>query len=283
MTTTYVNALGGQNNLNNVPNVNDAPGAGSRGRRFLLQCAMTNTHPNANMGQVNTAFHNFLRTTGWQWAPGVPGASFTAGARLLDGAVHAGECGFPAYALAYLINAPHPYGFGVGGAQVVTYSGANAQGFISDHQGALPGPADNITRPAGGTLPNYYLWDNHKVVQVGNNFYDPSYNRVYVAAAGMAAASLQTIRQNVRLRDISTYNPYSLWSLSVVYGLPRLMALKSSDVLFGTTHQITLLQATNVVQVALTGWYLEWVENWNRPIGGRGTIYGPYTANPLVR
>lgn len=280
MPVSYEQALGG-NVILAQANFGDVPRPGSPGRRFLTQCLLAGATPANNMLQVNSLFHQFLAGRAWTWNPAVPGASYTAGARLLDGAVNAGECGYPAYALAYLINAPPPYGFGVGGAAVVTYNGQHNQGFISNHANALPGPQPNITRPQGGTLPAYYYWDNHKVVQFQNQYYDPNYRAVYVNPAAMAAADLQLVRQGVRLRDLENYNPLSPWSFLLGWGLPRLAALKVSDLAFGTAHDISVYRAIGAAPVS--GYYMEWVERWVRPGGMRGTIYGPFAHSPLVR
>lgn len=282
MTKTYEQVLGGQNNLANV-RFDDMPATGSPGRQFVWGCRRANITPLTGMGQLNTRFYQWLAQRGWTWDPGVPGNSYLAGARVLDGVVNRGECAYPAYALAYMINAPQPYGFGVGGASVVTFSGANAAGFISNHAGALQGPQPNITRPEGGALPGYYYWANHKVVQYGGQYYDPNYNAVYAMPAGMAAASLQVVRQNARLRDLADYNPLSPWGLLLGWGLPRLLAQGTSDLLFGNTHTITVQQTTVGAHPAVAGYYIEWSENWALPRGGRGNIYGPKIANPLAR
>jgi hypothetical protein len=282
MPTTYQQALGGNANLNQA-NFNDSPPQTSPGRQFVWSCRVSNVTPINNINQVNTRFHQFLVNRGWIWNPSVAGASYNAGARLLDGTVNQGECGFPAYALAYIINAPQPYGFGVGGANVVTYSGLHNIGFISNHANALPGPQPNIIRPQGGVLPGFYYWDNHKVVHFNGQFYDPNYGSVYPAIGSMAVASLQLVRQNVRLRDLENYNPLSPWGVLLGWGLPRLAALKFSDFIFGTTHTISVVQAVNVVNPAVNGYYIEWVENWAIPMGGRGNIYGPMPRSPLVR
>lgn len=283
MAKTYEQALGGQHNLANV-RFDDMPPVNSPGRQFVWSCRRANITPLTNMAQVNTRFHQWLANRNWVWDPAVPGNSFLAGARLLDGTVTRGECGFPANALAYMINAPQPYGFGVGGAVVVTYSGANGQGFIANHANALPGPQPNITRPQGGPLPGYYYWDNHKVVQFGGQYYDPNYNAVYAMPAGMAVTSLQLVRQNVRLRDLNDYNPLSPWGLLLAWGLPRLLAQGMSDLVFGNRHRINVQQTTGGAPPAVAGYYIEWVENWALPRnGGRGSIYGPKAQNPLAR
>lgn len=285
MTISYQNALGGAVNLA-AANFTSVPPVASLGRQFVMNCLVANVTPANNMALLNTRFHQFLTNRGWRWEPAVAGASYNAGARLLDGTVTQGECGYPAFALAYIIQAPPPYGFGmgVGSAAVVTYSGAHNNGFISNHANALPGPQPNITRPAGGALAGFYYWDNHKVVQYGGQFYDPNYNAIYAAPAGMAVASLQTVRQQVRLRDMENYNPASPWGLLLGWGLPRLAALKLNDFIWGNDHAINVTQAVNVTNPAVNGHYIEWGEHWVFPgHGGRGNIYGPMPRNPLVR
>ncbi|WP_236200108.1 hypothetical protein [Pseudomonas pseudonitroreducens] len=282
---SYQNVLNGAVNLA-AANFNGPPAVASLGRQFVMSCLLARLTPANHMVQINNRFHQFLSNRGWRWEPGVAGASYIAGARLLDGTVTQGECGFPAYALAYLIQAPPPYGFGmgIGSASVITYRGTNNSGFISDHANALPGPQPNITSPAGAPLAGFYYWANHKVVQYAGQIYDPCYNAVYATPAGMAAASLLTVRQRARLRDLENYDPASPWGLLLGWGLPRLTALKISDLLWGNSHTITVTQAVNVTDNAVNGHFIEWDEQWARPgLAGRGNIYGPIPHNPLVR
>jgi hypothetical protein len=282
MPTTYTAAMSGSTDLADA-DFTDAPPGGSLGATFLQECGQAHASPAANMTNVNTMFHNFLAAQGWTWAPEGAGNSYLAGAALLDGTTTAGECGFPAYALALLVNAPAPYGFGTGGATVRSYSGANREGFIARHAHPLPGPTPNITKPDGLVLNNYYYWGNHKVVELGGHFYDPNLRADYPNLAGMAEGSLQTVRQNVRLRDLKDYNPSSPWGLLLAWGLPRLTLLKISDVIFGTTHTITVTRTTVGADMAVAGHYIEWSERFALPAGGREHIYGPLPHSPLVR
>lgn len=295
MTTTYEQAMNGVT----FPNANfdDAPAGNSWGAEFLKKCKKASAHPGSEMNRVNEIFHGFLKGKGWRWDPGGAGASYVAGARLLDGSRTSGECAYPAYALAFLIDAPYPYGFykfkpknkndkkkPKNDASVETYRGLHNRGFISNHANALDGPQPNITQSNGNMLQGYYFWGNHKVVKYKNKFYDPNYKAIYTSLAGMAVASLQSVRDNVRLRDMRDYNPLSPWGLLLGWGLPRLTVLKLSDVLFGTTHRINVVKAVNVQDQNVAGYYIEWEEGWRRPdYGGRGTIYGPLAQNPLVR
>jgi hypothetical protein len=283
--TTYQNIMGGRSNLTGVPFNTDTP-TPCRGTQFLNHCNGNGIGPGINMATLTNTFHDFLAGVGgipgggnWTWSPGAPGNGYTAGARLLDGTANAGECAFVPFALAYLINAPAPWGFGVGGATVDSYSGANHIGFIAAHNNALPGPLPNITQAAGGVLPNFYLWGNHKVVTFGGVHYDVCYRTTYAALANMAAVDLQLTRNNVRLRDLEDYDYKKLDSLW------ELIKLKFDDLLRSTTHTIEVLQAT-AAHAVLTGgnptaYFISWVEN--RPHSGASNYYGPYQQNPLVR
>ncbi len=233
------------------------------------------------MAGVNTRFHQYLVQSGWQWAPGIAGNSLRRGAELLDGTANQGECGYVANALAYLINAPAPYGFGVGGAEVFRYTGSKHKGFISPLANALPGLQPNINLPVGGTLNGYYFWDNHKVVKFNGRYYDPCYNTVYDYCGLMTAASLNE-RKQVRLRDLAKYDPYNPFTL----GAFRLAFQKAQDLVFNTTHTITVFHTENVHDATVDGYYMDWSSSW-KTIGDRQYwdlgFTGPLAENPLVR
>jgi hypothetical protein len=284
MPTTYAALLDGNENLSAARYGDHQPFENSRGRRFLRHCEDQGLDPAQNLVTVAEAWHDFLANEGWTWNTDFPCETYNYGARLLDGTAGRGDCGYPAYGLALLLNAPDPWGFGLGNATVARYDGQNHDGFIAAHLTPLPGLAANVTRPNGTLLQGFYLWDNHKVVAHGGHFYDVSYRQHRNALAGLAPASLRVVRENVRLRDLENYNPKSLWGFTLGWGLPRLAMLKLSDVASNNSHTITVFQATNVTNGALNGWYIQWEESWGwRGNGFRPSYYGPYTRSPLVR
>lgn len=278
MPNTYESILKGRTTLAGVQFPEEGPNRNSVGAKFLRKIGrfFGRTPP---IVVLNCMFNEFLRTRGWRWVPTTSGDSLIAGARLLDGRINSGECGFVANALVYLINAPRPWGFGIDNASCSRYSGENNCGFISEHgSSALPGVQPNIVRPDGNNLRGYYLWNNHKVVEYGHLNYDPCYNKVYHNPNEMADATLTLVRQRVRLRDLSDYdfrNPLK-W--------PKLLGLKISDLYWSNTHRINIYQASGN-DSNVTGYYIEWSEEWRTWGGpaGIGHYYGPYRQNPLVR
>jgi len=284
--TTYAELLDGNENLNAPRYGEHQPHDDSLGQRFLAHCEHQDLDPAQDLVAVANAWHDFLAIEGWTWD--VVGArsvctSYNGASRLLDGTQIRGDCGFPAYALALLLNVPAPWGFGIEGARVATYDGEDGDGFLAPHQTTFR-LAGNVTRPNGNLLQGFYLWDNHKVVERGGHFYDVSYRRNHNALAALASASLRVERENVRLRDLENYNPTSPWGLAIGWGLPRLAMLKLSDVAFNTSHGITVFRATHVANNALAGFYIQWEEYWGwRSTAGRASYYGPFTRSPLVR
>jgi hypothetical protein len=164
------------------------------------------------------------------------------------------------------------WGWGDGQANLGFWDGAHNQGFISLHQGNLPGPQPNIIQPNGQVLPNYYLWGDHKVVSYRGSFYDPNYGKTYTNLPEMAAASLQLVRANARLRDLRQYNS--------LFGAMKLVGLKISDFYYANIHDITIWQVTGAGP--LVGYYIGWGQNW-RNFGFKAEYFGPYNANPLIR
>src|SRR5262249_34687537 len=152
------------------------------------------------------------------WAPGAPGNSPGRGAMLLDsgGALpgagaNAGEGGYVAHALAYLINAPAPWGVGVCGATAGRepvpggVSSPRPPGFISTHVQHLPGPQPNIVDLNGNTIPGFYKWENHKTTLFNGVYYDACYRTSYGAPGNMAVVNLAVLPNGdgVRLRDLA--------------------------------------------------------------------------------
>lgn len=276
---TYESVLGGNGNLNAVPFNNHYPRATLWGVNFLAACTNANLTPAGHMAQICTNFHNALRVRNWTWAPAGAGNSYTAGARLLDNTVNAGECAYVPNALAYLVNAPAPWGFGTGGATVEVYNGQDDKGFIALHANNLPGPQPNIIQPNGQTLPGYYLWGNHKVVCHNGTRYDACYNVQHATLAGMDRASLWLVRERVRLRDLRDYNYTGLWSGAHLAG--RVL----SDWVWWNKHTVDVYQAVGT-DANVTGFYLQWSQHWWTLRSGRNQSaawYGPYPTNPLVR
>jgi hypothetical protein len=274
---TYEQVLGGQVNLGAVNWASAAPTAGSLGQQVLATIAALNPAVHADMLQITTAFHNAVALTGFRWLPATAGNSYTAGARLLDGTAATGECAYVANGLALLLGAAPPWGLGVAGITVQSYSGQNAVGFIADHGGGVPGAPANVLRPNGTPFAGYYLWANHKVVNVGGTLYDPCYDRTYNTLAGMASSQLQLVRAGIRLRDLGDYNPAS------IAGFLSLMGLKASDAFYNNAHTIDVYQA---VGGASAGYYLDWGQDWKDWTWTRHiktSWHGPYAANPLVR
>ncbi|MBV9493856.1 MAG: hypothetical protein JOZ54_06390 [Acidobacteria bacterium] len=284
MSTTYENLLSGINNLTKIDWDSDTPQSTLLGQRFLAHCRKENFDPGQDLAAVAEEWHDFLGAAGWGWDLNFACETYPYATRLLDGVRLRGDCGYPAYAFALLLNAPHPWGFGLGGATVERYDGHHHEGFIATHNGTIFGLGGNLTRPNGGVLQGFYLWDNHKVVAHGGHYYDVSYRRDFNALGNLAPASLQVTRENVRLRDLANYDPKSPWGFTLGWGLPRLAMLKLSDVATNNSHGITVFRATNVGNGALTGYYIQWEEYWGwRGSSQRANYYGPYTQNPLVR
>ena len=276
---TYKSVLGGNENLNAVNFDAHYPRANLWGQRFLTACNNALLTPMAHMAQISTGMHNALRVRNWTWVPVGAGGSYTAGGQLLDEERNAGECAFVPYALAYLVNAPSPWGFGARRAVVERYRGKHEEGFISLHANNLPGPQPNIVQPNGQTLPGYYLWENHKVVCYNAHYYDACYNVHHANLADMDRASLQLIRAGVRLRDLRDYDYGRLWSAA------RLAGTVVSDWLWWNRHTVDVYQAQGMDPV-VTGYYLRWTQSWWTIHSGSDmseTWYGPYPVNLLVR
>jgi hypothetical protein len=281
--TTYADLLNGNENLGAAAWDDHQPEPLSRGQRFLEHCQQQQLDPANDLTAVADAWHDFLAGDNWTWDVRDFCEVYNRAARLLDGAQHRGDCGYPAYAFALLLNAPQPWGFGLGGARIERYDGQDHDGFIARHQTPLPGLGPNVTRPNGGLLQGFYLWDNHKIVAHGGHFYDVNYRRDSNTLALFAPASLRVVQEHVRLRDLENYDPASPWGLALGWGLPRLALLKLSDVAQNRYHSITVFQATHVLNPALTGWYIQWEEYWGRNPNPRPSWYGPYARSPLVR
>ncbi|HBO1217802.1 TPA: hypothetical protein L4E92_005186 [Pseudomonas aeruginosa] len=283
MEVSYLALLDQKPTLSGIDFTEKQPPENSLGARFLATLKKDDISPE-NIESLSNDFHDFLKKEGWTWAPMVGGNNLSAGAKLLDGDLKSGECATPAHALAYLIKAAPPYGFGLEGeATVKTFTGSQGKGFISKHDTPLPGLSSNIKRMQGGVVDGFYFWENHKVVEYGGKFYDPNYRKSYIQLADMASAEITLEKEKIRLRDMSDYNPLNPWGILLKWGIPRLAALKISDLFYGNTHSITLYSATSTTTPAISGYYIEWTQVWGNPAAALKEIYGPILKNPLVR
>jgi hypothetical protein len=283
----YLDVLGGTSTPSDALFRDYGPTPNCRGEQFVKRCTGRKISPPSESAAISVTslsneFHDFLQQADWRWVGGVPGGSYVAGARLLDGAISEGECAAPAYALAYLLNAPLPWGWGKGWkyASVVEYKGASNEGFISRHTNNLPGPTPNVIKPDGDALADYYVWANHKVVQVGNEFYDPNYRCQYTALSDMGT-SLVSVRKKVRLRDLEGYNT---WTFT---GLARMLATKLQDLYWSTDRTVDVYRVIANGDPNINGYYFCWEETWKtgfyNSMRASAAWYGPYPRNPLVR
>lgn len=140
----------------------------------------------------------------WTWQGSGAGDSPSAGAKLLDGNLQAGECGYIANALMVLLTQDAPYGAEQSDAEfkVVTYSGkyptstsGTKRGFISAHANTPLNLEPNVYTPVGVQAP-YYWWGNHKVMSYDAIYFDPTYGTsqggpgYYPDLGSMAAAQV---------------------------------------------------------------------------------------------
>ncbi|HTZ89424.1 MAG TPA: hypothetical protein VMA71_03735 [Alloacidobacterium sp.] len=166
---------------------------------------------------VHSLFNEFCRYfrlgNHWLWT----GAAVTpAGAAILDGVAVTGQCLALARAFRCLATTRKPYGLAMPESQVLDpfgpgrYEGRYQHGFISRHQGILPGNvlglASNILQPPlnrdtfqpltgpplHSQLSEYYFWGDHKTVPYEGLYYDPSYGRIWESLEQMAAYHLRT-------------------------------------------------------------------------------------------
>ena len=137
-----------------------------------------------------TALVNEFQGLGWTWDPHIGGRGSASGRALLDrhiANIQSGECGYLAHALNELLAAPAPYGFGIVGSVTATYAGAaNADGFLSVHNGNVHNLPPNTSLQNGVALQNVYTWGDHVVVDYLGRFWDPSYNTDYPNLHSMA-------------------------------------------------------------------------------------------------
>lgn len=254
----------------NLTSSTDAePPKASRGAKFIelikIKYAAT-----PDLVTLNNEFHDFL-VSNWKWSPTESGNSKPKGAKLLDNEIHSGECAMVAQAFAILLNSAPPFGFkkedSIEEAKVVRH--APPGGFITPHNNYLPGPQSQFVH-SPQQLINYYLWENHKVVQYGLRFYDPNYRKVYDTLKGMEAAEIETIKENIKIIDINL-------SLHSKINKPS----NSKSTVTFSVYKATACEYHTV----LNGYYIDrsevFLDETNMPTNFARDIYGPFEENPL--
>lgn len=157
-----------------------------------------------DMNGLFQAFCNYFRVLHpWIW----DGGSKTPSAgEILDGVKNLGQCAALANAFRALAVRSLPYGLGLSefhvgktsDPQQGLYKGRNNAGFVSRHGAgavlslasnvwATPNPEGTFTRvtPAS-VLTDLYLWDNHKTVPYGGQYYDVLYGTIWASKDLMA-------------------------------------------------------------------------------------------------
>lgn len=273
---TYVQAFQKYGSVEaiNVDEVN--PPTASFAAAFVLDCVKRKITPRSNMARLTSEFHQALVQRNWEWQPSKSGDTQLAGAQLLDGVALAGECAFPTWALIFLVNAPFPYGFGIGGAKKFTYSGDTKHGFLAAHKKVFNVPDLSPIDADGKTSIKYRYWNNHKVVEYFGHFYDPNYGLNYKEGRLMAVATLEEIHANVNPRNLEEYNGLP--------GLPKLIKLTVSDCYYGTHHTISVYKSTSIADPTVAGFFIERMEDWMASDGPhiKKGIYGPFNHDPVV-
>lgn len=189
-----------------VPSAGDIAGfAATLGGKVMARATVGRWTTAANMEQITDAFYRELRAANWRWTPSTSCGNLVAAANMLDGTMMPAECKLPANAFSMLLNAPAPYGFGEA-SKVVSYSGkelliganngqptardvkrTDEKGFYARH-GVEHHLAANVWDAASGAMSDLYRWDNHKVVELNNRYWDVCYNRGYTFLTEMAVA-----------------------------------------------------------------------------------------------
>lgn len=184
------------------------------GGRVMAEAVKKGWNAKTHMPEILDAFHRALVHFNWRWTPRKGCGDPLAAAKTLDGEIVHAECYVPANAFYQLLLALGPWGFGVPDDQlsVKTYSGeksiiggdpaggpklnpgirrANdpAIGFISPHPAAgvhhLP---PNVFDVGAQQMAELYAWYDHKVVKYAGRYWDPCYNKSYIALQQMALA-----------------------------------------------------------------------------------------------
>jgi hypothetical protein len=172
---------------------NKSPLPGVKVMKSLRQVLKTTDSQAIKVELLFKTYVEFLHDSGWRWS----GFGSCGTPLVLDTAPQDKECQAFAVGLMQLMIAPWPFGIGLPVAEVNmrTYIGpllgTNKAGFVARHpkHGVL-GLKPNITREGMiddvFTTMSFYRWQNHKVIEYGAKYFDPSYGCQYTEQSEMA-------------------------------------------------------------------------------------------------
>lgn len=147
------------------------------------------------------AFLDFGRSqTQWRWNGSAGGWNRYG---LVDGTKLTGECKLFVANLWLLARAPYPYGMGrplTRSPLIREYRGDHNQGFVAEHNGTFYNLGPNVLAPTDYNGALLYLWENHKVLQYRDRFWDACYGVTYDNLPQMA--HYQLTQNELRLKDV---------------------------------------------------------------------------------